>query len=425
MTNFGKQSIHYFSLVPRPIPVAAMCLIACTLFVAASQAQTYNVLYAFRGQGDGYQPYAGLTMDAAGRLYGTTSDYPNGTGTAFELAPRNGGWLFTTLVNFNAQTGDQPYGAVVFGPGGALYGTTVHGGQLGPGCDQFVGCGTVYRLTPPISSCRFVPCMWHLTTLHAFEGTDGSYPQMVNPVFDARRNLYGTTIAGGFGAGTVFKVTPSGQWTLVHSFTGADGSAPTSGVIFDQTGNLYGTTSTNAGGAAGGTIYQLVPSGGGWAINTLHAFQPATDGYNPRGGVIRDAQGNLYGATTSGGPGGGGTIYELSPSGGSWTFTVLHSFSGGPNDGPWGTLTMDSAGNLYGTAYNDGIYGYGSVFKMTPGNGGWTFTDLHDFDSSDGANPIGGVTLDANANLYGTASEGGTHRSICQAGCGMVWEITP
>jgi uncharacterized repeat protein (TIGR03803 family) len=136
------------------------------------------------------------------------------------------------------------------------------------------------------------------------------------------------------------------------------------------------------------------------------------------GGLMRDSAGNLYGTTLTGGDNGGGTVYELSPSNGGWTFTTLYNFSG--NGGSFAVLIMDAAGNLYGTTIGDGAYGQGNVFKLTPSNGSWIYTSLHDFTGgSDGSQPYGQVTLDANGNLYGTASIGGPDNK------GVVWEITP
>jgi len=139
-------------------------------------------------------------------------------------------------------------------------------------------------------------------------------------------------------------------------------------------------------------------------------------------GLIFDQAGNLYGSASSGGSGNGGTVFELMPSNGNWNFNLLYSLSGsgGSRNGPLRSLTMDAAGNLYGTTYSDGAYGAGSVFKLKPSNGAWTYTDLYDFTGGDdGANPYGGVTLDANGNLYGTTAFGGA------SDAGVVWEITP
>jgi uncharacterized repeat protein (TIGR03803 family) len=167
-------------------------------------------------------------------------------------------------------------------------------------------------------------------------------------------------------------------------------------------------------------------SGSGWTLQTLYDFPNTADGSNPLGQVIFDAAGNLYGGCQSGGTGGGGTVFELSPSGGGWSYHVLYSFSGNGN-GPIGTVALDAAGNLYGTTYGDGAYGLGSIFKLSPSGGDWAYTDLHDFTGGDdGANPFGGVSLDANGDLYGTTTYGGTRQgSWCQQqGCGVVWRIT-
>ncbi len=219
-------------------------------------------------------------------------------------------------------------------------------------------------------------------------------------------------------------LTPSnGSWTesVIHAFTGtSDGANPYSSVIFDTAGNLYGTTF--AGGAHGyGTVFQLTPSGAGWTENTLYSYQGSADGGAPFGGVVLDNAGNLYGATASGGSGSGGTVYKMTPSNGSWTYNLLYSFIGSAYlPGAYGSLTMDAAGNLYGTTAKDGAYGAGSVFKLTPSNGGWTETDLYDFPGGTaGAVPYGSVLIDASGNLYGTASAGGAN------GYGVIWEITP
>jgi uncharacterized repeat protein (TIGR03803 family) len=252
-------------------------------------------------------------------------------------------------------------------------------------------------------------------------GSDGAYP-IGQLVFDPSGDIYGTTFDYlQFGSlGTVFELTPSGGgWTKsnVHRFDGSDGQYPTAGLIFDQSGNLYGTT--YYGGTHGyGAVYQLTPSGSGWTENLLYSFQNGNDGADVAAGLTFDNSGNLYGATSAGGSGGGGTVFELTSSGGHWTPNVIYSFAG--SGGPASSLVMDTAGNLYGTTVQDGAYRAGNVFKLTSSGGGWTYTDLYDFTGgSDGANPFGGVTLDANGNLYGTTESGGAN------GAGVIWEITP
>ena len=158
--------------------------------------------------------------------------------------------------------------------------------------------------------------------------------------------------------------------------------------------------------------------------NILYTFQNASDGAVPVGGLIFDESGNLYGTASIGGSGKGGTVYQLTPSNGKWTLTVLYSFTG--SGGPYAGLTMDVGGNLYGTTSEDGAYGYGNVFKLSPTNGGWTYTSLYDFaGGNDGKNPYSNVVLDGKGNLYGTTTSGGTGSGCAAGGCGVVWEITP
>jgi uncharacterized repeat protein (TIGR03803 family) len=218
---------------------------------------------------------------------------------------------------------------------------------------------------------------------------------------------------------------------VLYSFTGgADGGYPYAGLIFDNVGKLYGTTAYGGDLACStpygcGTVFQLTPSGSGWTVNVLYSFQGESDGGFPLSGLIFDQAGNLYGTTAGGGTGNGGTTFELTPSKGvgPWTYTLVYRFSGDGSDGPLGTLVMDATGTLYGTVAGTPNE-CGSVFKLTPSNGGWTYTSLHDFtDGSDGCQPVGNVTFDGNGNLYGTASSGGAQS--CPGGCGTVWEITP
>jgi uncharacterized repeat protein (TIGR03803 family) len=394
-----------------------------SLGTQSAHAQTFRVIHTFTGEAEGSHPSTGLTLDRAGNLYGTTIF---GLGTVFQLKETNGSWQLNTLYAFgvNVLDADTPMGRTVFGSDGTLYGTTFLGGSgRCPG-----GCGAVYALRPPRTTCRTAVCPWTETVLYSFTGgADGSQPQSVELVFDRAGNLYGTTPGGGSnGYGVVFKLSPAGgRWTesVIHSFNGQDGIGVVSGVTLDTAGNLYGTTV--GGGLHGqGNVYQLAPSGLGWTTTTLYSFQDGNDGEGPVGGLIIDQSANLYGTTMSGGSGGGGTVFELSPSGGSWTYALLYGLSGCFVCGPRDNLVMDTAGSLYGTTYAEGTYGQGSVFKLTPTNDGWTYTSLHDFTGgSDGANPVGGPTLDANGNVYGTTYYGGGNCS--PVGCGVVWEITP
>jgi len=408
-----------------------VALLALTPFALA---QTYNVVYNFTGGSDGANPIAGVTLDPAGNLYGTTSaGGGRGFGNVYRLVHSGPNWLFYLLYAFegltqNSTDGSAPYSGVVIGPDSFLYGAT-HSGGDGQGCKALHGCGTVYRVGPKPGHI-FDP--WEETVLFQFGTEDGSNPDYGNVVFDQAGNLYGTTRNGGaYLQGAVYKLTQSGgNWTetVVYSFTGSpDGAAPLSGPIFDQAGNLYGTTS--AGGTNGwGTVYQLKPSGSGWTENILHRFQNGSDGLTPTGGVVFGPLGDLYGATQAGGMGGSGTVFELTPvSGGSWNFSTQYGFPGAGVGGSYRTVVVDGSGNLYGTTSGGGAHQWGSVFKLTPSNSGWTYSSLHDFTGADGGTPYGSLAFDANGNLYGTTFFGGTGQCNAQgfAGCGVVFEITP
>jgi uncharacterized repeat protein (TIGR03803 family) len=409
-------------------PACTRCILS-TLFLIAlavvaslpAQAQTFSVIHNFTGGMDGANPQAGLSMDRAGNLYGTTGDGgAHSFGTVYRLKHLGSGWIFMPLYGF--QGGNDAAGSlarVIIGPTGTLYGTSPGGG-----C-----CGSVFNVRPAPRPCLTALCPWEETVIYRFTGSpDGLFPQEGDLVFDQAGNIYGTTIQGGSNnSGAVYKLTPSGgNWTeeVSYSFPGGNGGdAPRSGVIFDNAGNLYGTT-VGGGSQNAGVVFQLVRSGSGWIENILHTFQGA-DGANPFGGLIFDAAGNLYGSTTGGGSGGGGTVFKLTPSGGGYNYSLIYSFTGTfINCGPGASLAFDVAGNLYGTTMCDGATSEGNVFQLTPSNGSWTYTSLHDFTGgNDGGDPQSNVVFDAAGNLYGTAVFGGS--GCAPDGCGTVWEITP
>jgi hypothetical protein len=293
-----------------------------------------------------------------------------------------------------------------------------------------------------------------ITTLYSFTGAngDGEYPfpdgQMI---FDSSGNLYGTTASGGTNFnGTVFELVPpkSGSaWTenVLYRFAGGtDGRQPSTSVVFDQAGNLYGATqyggNAQACGGGCGTIFELSPpskTGGQWTHTVLYTFQGSFDGQYP-GEVLFGSNGSLFGTTTSGGtPGvlchtnqrikfGCGTLFQLTPpaqKGGAWTKTVLYTWPGfkGDGTGPGSEFTFDSSGIIYG--YTGGGTGsYGTAYKLSPpsGGGSWTETVLHDFTGgNDGGYPGGTVTIGANGVLYGVASYSG----IANAS-GLVFELS-
>lgn len=400
-----------FTLARRGTVVLSVLMLSF-LFVGSAvqmaQSQTYQVIHNFTDIGsDGATPYGGPILDPLGNLYGTTylGGY-GGSGTVYKLSPQGSSWKYTSLYSFKGQwDGAGPaFGSLAFDGNRGLFGTTEGGGDFGT---AFAVC----------------QCAHHEVVVHSFgAGTDGAQP-IGGVVFDSAGNFYGTTSLGGlYGNGIVFKVTPHGQnWveTVIYSFVGgSDAASPAAGVSLDAAGNIYGTASL--GGANGlGAIYKVSRSGSAWTETVLYNFQGANDGANPVGGVIVDQAGNLYGTTFDGGINGGGTVYELSPSSGGWTFTTIYSFVGGYG-GPYNKLTLDAKGNIYGFTNGEGANGLGSVFKLSPGSGGWTFTDLYDFvGGSEGGSPYGSVAVDAAGNVFGTAVIGGSD------GQGVIFEITP
>jgi uncharacterized repeat protein (TIGR03803 family) len=411
-----------------------LAIFALAVFVTGSAASQEQVLHSFGNGTDGQFPYAGLIMDGAGNLYGTTFqggiyNAPYGCGTVFELSPNGGGsWTEKLLRSFNCDAdGSGPNANLLIDASGNLYGTTTYGGPN--------NAGLVFELSPQADG------GWTETVLHSFgNGTDGANPY-AGLIFDNAGgvgNLYGTTSGGGIHSwGTAFELAPqeNGDWTekVLHSFNddGADAAGPYAGLTMDRYGILYGTT--RFGGIHyAGAVFDLVPNGsGGWTEKVLHSFGNGTDGAYPDGGLVIDLFENIYSTTRGGGihtcnniPNSCGTVFWMSPHGsGGYSETVLHSFGNG-NDGanPYAGVIMDDfTGNLYGTTISGGIHGNGTAFELMPnGSGGWTETVLRSFGSgTDGINPYGGLILDGAGNLYGTTEDGGIH------GAGTVFEITP
>lgn len=426
-----------------PTKTATFCVILLLLSCSLAFGQTYKVLWSFGSvPNDGEEPLGNLVADQSGNLYGTTKSggaygFNKANGTVFELSPNSDGtWSEAILYNFCSVINNEGY------------------------------------------------CL------------DGQWPT-AGLVFDQAGNLYGTTSSGGAAtggkrAGTVFELSPpsvqGGAWTetVLYSFCAGsntdcqDGGDPVSQLIFDASGNLYGTTSEGGAGldySMGGTVFELSPSASGWALTTLYSFcvngngrKICPDGNLPMAGVTFDKSGNLYGTTQSGGAKnsqGAGTVYELSPTANGWVHNTILAFNpdGGRLQGPSATVTFDPAGNLYSTASFNGVFElmpktqterrflfnindgsspeagvlvdpknkavYGTTVSGGTNNGGVVFkittsgqeTGLYNFcqqeDCTDGKNPYASLIEDAAGNLYGTASAGGSNNG------GVVFEITP
>lgn len=398
-------------------------------------AWTKTILYTFKGGSDGKYPFGELVFDPSGNIFSTTQ-FGGGTvcgttnpgcGTVFELSPPasgTGSWTESILYNFTTNggaTGAAQDAATSIDSAGRLYSTNKFAGQ-GP-CIMAsypTGCGTVFRVDPPA-----VPGgPWTFNTIHYFLGppADGRTAKS-NVTVDAQGNVFGVTQNGGtFDFGIVYELvaptSPGGAYieNILYTFTGkADGSMPRAGVLLMSDGSIISTTQ-NGGSHGAGTVFQLTPptvQGGAWTESVLYNFGAAGDGRFPIGELLRDSAGNLYGATNLGGSAGDGTIWKLTPptkTGGKWTETILHHFTGMPDGNqPLSGVVMDTAGNLYGTTNSGGANNMGLVYQLTPPTivgSAWGINRLWSFaGGTDGNNPGAGVILDSKGNVYGTTAK--------------------
>ena len=392
---------------------------ACALFVVcaataiALPAQTFTVLHSL-DYTEGLEPYAGLVQATDGNLYGTVPYGGRGTcfgygcGTVFKMSPSG---ALTTLYSFGGTDGSIPYAGLIQATDGNFYGTTYAGGANTTECGGY-GCGTVFRITPSGT----------LTTVYSFcsqsNCTDGDEPY-AGLVQAIDGNFYGTTYGGGAnGDGMVFKITPGGTLTTLHSFDITDGSYPVAGLVQGTDGNFYGTTeyggtnTTECPGYGCGTVFKITPSGTLATIYSFCSLANCTDGSIPYAGLIQASNGNFYGTAEYGGPstscvGGCGTLFKVTPAG---TLTTLHSFDGADGGEPEAALVQATDGNFYGTTSSFGANGYGTVFKITPSG---TVTTLYSFCSqsgcADGELPYAGLVQDTNGTFYGTTAFGGAN----------------
>ena len=279
----------------------------------------------------------------------------------------------------------------------------------------------IFKVQPPARALG----EWTETSLYSFAFQQNQYGSPLT--FDSAGNLYGTVAHwSGNDHGAVYQLVPNGNsWNLnvIYQFAGGnDGSDPRGSLAIDAAGNIYGVTEDD-GRYRYGNVYELSPTGSGWTKTVLHDFQGGNDGLILFGGHELDHAGNLLGSelVRTPAPGNGGTVFQLSPGSGGWTYALVYGFSGQWSEGPFGTLTVDQAGNIYGARNDPGTLGNnGSIFELTYSNGVWNYINLHSFTGSDdGAEPNGSLVVDGGGNVYGTAVDGGAYDY------GLVFEITP
>jgi len=415
-----------FNLRWISIKRASLVLALSLLFAAttSAEAQIFKVIHTFRGGNDGIEPNAGLLLAPDG-IYGDT--YKGGgktsdIGTVFKID--NAG-NYSVLYRFPGccdvyPRGADPEGTLIRDASGTLYGTTFLGG-----IDKY---GAIFKLDPT----------GHETVLHNFIKTDGSGPR-APLVMDAAGNLYGTAEYGGdlpdcsdIGCGTIFKLDPAGNLTVLHAFKNSlDGVLPVGNIVLDAKGNLYGIASqggsTDCVGGGCGTMFKLAQNG---AMTVLHIFHSDDSiGCFPFGGLIGDQAGNLYGTTGACAVGDHGSVFKVDPKG---NITVLYNFQGGTDgSGSAAPLLLDAAGNLYGTTEFGGDpscklgdrNGCGTVFELDTSRHETVLYRFH--GKQDGGFPFAGLVMDAAGNLYGTAPEAGDYSCEEFVGCGVVFEVTP
>jgi len=388
-----------------------------------------KVLYTFQGGTDGFLPNAALIQDQAGNFYGTTyyggdlSCVPSdGCGTVFELSPDgHGGWTEAVLYRFaGGADGQNPVAGLILDGQGNLYGTSA----LGAKCPK--NCGSVFELSPQGGS-------WKFTILHTFKGgTDGQYPDG-GLLMDSAGSLYGTTISGGASSrGLAFRLAnTNGAWKLkkLYSFSGGtDGGDPAGTLVFGSDGSIYGLTLY--GGAYGqGVLYKVfINVKGNWKEKVLYSFKGGKSGAHPYG-LSLDSAGKLYGFATN--TPGWGFVFQFSQNRtGKWSKKDIYKLGqprGGGPSGPRGGLLVDAGGNVFGMAGGGITPSSGTLYKLTPqADGKFAETLLYSFQGgSDGIGPNGPPIMDASGNLYGVTAAGGGGCSGLASGCGTVFEFTP
>jgi uncharacterized repeat protein (TIGR03803 family) len=391
-------------------------VLLCAATAIASPAQTTFTTLVDFDLTNGESPYGSLVQGQDGNLYGTTGGGGlYNSGEVFKITPAG---ALTTLYSFSKRyDGVDPLAPLMLATNGNFYGTTSGGGR-----DDN---GAVFRITPSGA----------FRVVDSFDSTDGSYPQ-ASLVQATDESLYGTTAIGGANNyGAVFKVTPERTLITLYSFCSqsgcTDGANPQAGLVQAADGNLYGTTAHGGAneplclGQGCGTLFKITTTG---QLTTLYRFGQYPDGNYPYGGLIQATDGHFYGTTFNGGVSRVGTVFKMTPQG---KLTTLYSFCSQSSctDGaaPYAALIQATDGNFYGTTAGRGTYGdYGTLFRITPGG---TLTTLYSFcaqaSCADGVSPLAGLLQATNGTFYGTTLDGGG-ASECDPifyGCGTVFSL--
>ena len=433
--GFARQAVHA-SLI------AAGAVVAC---MAPAGAATFTDLHAFCSQTgcpDGNYPTGALVADASGDLFGTTAlGGAANWGTIFELIPNGkGGYKFKQLHSFCGKTdctdGSDPIAGLVIDTASNLYGTTKFGGaQSGGTAFELIRSGGVQKFKVLHSFCaQGAACADGSAPMYdglTYRGAASGMP------YDGTSPLYGTTLYGGENnagySGAVYELRPgSRKWKekIIYQFCAetncADGMEPHNGLVMDASGNLYGVTYGGGGGNGDGTAFELSVSKGVWSETVLYDFcsqANCADGANPESPLAIDASGDLIGTATSGGTSNWGIVYRIVPNGGNSQLSVLYNFCSQANcaDGtsPMGRLALDSADDIFGTALAGGSADFGTAWKWSAGAYSLLYTFCSSGNCADGQWPVGGVTLDSSGHVFGTTSEGGSYND------GLVFELTP
>jgi uncharacterized repeat protein (TIGR03803 family) len=415
VTNIPQKTILKMRLGTATAALAfVFVLVLGMIATQPAQAQTFTVLHNFTGSPDGEFPLAGLVRDAAGNLYGTTDQSGNhNKGTVFKLSKTGKESLLHNFTGGHSD-GSFPSAGLILDPAGNLYGSTYGGGASNR--------GTAFK----VSQTRNETVLHSFRRGKDGTFPNGLIQDVNGDFYGTTMRGGGTRCSRRAGCGIVFKLSRTGNEIVLHSFTGyrRDGANPEySSLLLDSTGNLYGVT-PGGGSSNYGTVFKVSKTGKETVLYNFAGG--TMDGCSPYGTPAMDKNGNLYGTTSACGSSNLGIVWKVSQKGTETVLhNFTGAAIGGATDGgaPYAGVIIDRRGNLYGDTVFGGGFNDGTVYKL---NTKGVVIVLHSFTRSDGTSPLGGVIRDAKGNLYGTTWLGGSSGAGCGGyGCGTVWELTP